>query len=215
MTAVFLKIMRSFVAWLDPKLERFRPPKQKKPPYTPKSSKALIELLKRTPESILSATQRTAIASAMSYQDIPVSQIMAKTEHVVTLHEDDILGALTLDRLYKTGLNTFPVLDQNERVCGILRTDSIDTMRVVEQETKLADCIDRNVCFVRADYSLDMLLSAFLRTNNNFCIVIDHTGEICGYVSLAMFILRFFGSDIIDNFELDADKNAVLARREK
>ena len=199
MTAVFLKIMRSFVAWLDPKLERFRPPKQKKPPYTPKSSKALIELLKRTPESILSATQRTAIASAMSYQDIPVSQIMAKTEHVVTLHEDDILGALTLDRLYKTGLNTFPVLDQNERICGILRTDSIDTMRVVFAP------------FIAAI----MLLSAFLRTNNNFCIVIDHTGEICGYVSLAMFILRFFGSDIIDNFELDADKNAVLARREK
>lgn len=215
MASVFLKIMTKLVGWLDPKLEKFRQPKQKKPPYTPKSSKALIELLQRTPESILNSRQRTAIASAMSYQDIPVSSIMAKTAHVVTLHEDDVLGALTLDRLYKTGLNTFPVLDQNDRICGILRTDSIDTLRVVENETKLADCIDRNICFVRADYSLDMLLAAFIRTNNNFCIVLNHDGDVCGYVSLAMFIMKFFGEEVLDNFELDADKNAVLARREK
>ncbi len=207
--------MTKFVHWLDPKLERFRGPKKKTPPYTPKTEKDLVGVLQRTPDDVINQIQRIAIASSMSYQTIPVAKIMAKAEHVVSLHEDDILGALTLDRLYKTGLTIFPVFDKAEQICGVLRTESIDTLKVVENETKLADCIDRNICYVRADYSLDMLLSAFIRTNNNFCIVIDHSGEIVGYVTLDMFIVKFFGEEIIDNFNLDADKNAVAKRSQK
>ena len=190
--------MTRFVHWLDPKLERFRGPKKKPQPYTPKNEKELVGVLQRTPETVLSAVQRVAIASAMSYQNIPVSKIMEKAEHVVSLHEDDILGALTLDRLFKTGLTIFPVFDQSEQICGILRVEQIDALKVV-----------------RADYSLDMLLATFLRTNNNFCIVIDRDGEIVGYVTLGMFILQFFGEGVYDNFELDADKTAVARRSQK
>ena len=207
--------MTKFVHWLDPKLERFRAPKHKKPPYTPKTESDLAKLLQRTPDSVLSKTQRIAIASSMSYQTVPVAKIMARAEHVVTLHEQDVLGALTLDRLYKTGLTIFPVYDSNEQICGILRTDEIDPLKVVESETRLADCIDRNIYYVRADYSLDMLLSVFIRTNNNFCVVIDHDGAICGFVSLDMFITKFFGEEIIDDFESDADRQAVILRSQK
>lgn len=206
--------MTRFVRWLDPKLDRFRAPK-KKTPYTPKTEKDLVGVLQRTPSDILSEVQRIAIASSMSYQTVPVSKIMAKAEHVISLHEDDALGALTLDRLFKTGLSVFPVFDKTEQVVGVLRTDSIDPLKTVENATKLADCIDRNICYVRGDYSLDMLLSAFIRTNNNFCIVVDHNGKIIGYVTLAMFITKFFGEEIIDSFDLDADIHAVARRTEK
>lgn len=70
--------MTRFVHWLDPKLERFRGPKKKPEPYTPKNEKELVGVLQRTPETVLSAVQRVAIASAMSYQNIPVSKIMEK-----------------------------------------------------------------------------------------------------------------------------------------
>ena len=206
--------MTKFVHWLDPKLDRFRTPK-KKTPYTPKTEKDLVGILQRTPSDILTETQRIAIASSMSYQTVPVSKIMAKAEHVVSLHEDDVLGALTLDRLFKTGLTVFPVFDKSEQIVGVLRTDSIDPLKTVENATKLSDCIDRNICYVRGDYSLDMLLSAFIRTNNNFCIVVDHDGKIIGYVTLDMFIAKFFGEEIIDNFNLDADRIAVSRRTEK
>ena len=206
--------MTKFVHWLDPKLDRFRTPK-KKTPYTPKTEKDLVGILQRTPSDILTETQRIAIASSMSYQTVPVSKIMAKAEHVVSLHEDDVLGALTLDRLFKTGLTVFPVFDKSEQIVGVLRTDSIDPLKTVENATKLSDCIDRNICYVRGDYSLDMLLSAFIRTNNNFCIVVDHDGKIIGYVTLDMFIVKFFGEEIIDNFNLDADRIAVSRRTEK
>lgn len=206
--------MTKFVHWLDPKLDRFRTPK-KKTPYTPKTEKDLVGILQRTPSDILTETQRIAIASSMSYQTVPVSKIMAKAEHVVSLHEDDVLGALTFDRLFKTGLTVFPVFDKSEQIVGVLRTDSIDPLKTVENATKLSDCIDRNICYVRGDYSLDMLLSAFIRTNNNFCIVVDHDGKIIGYVTLDMFIVKFFGEEIIDNFNLDADRIAVSRRTEK
>lgn len=206
--------MTKFVHWLDPKLDRFRTPK-KKTPYTPKTEKDLVGILQRTPSDILTETQRIAIASSMSYQTVPVSKIMAKAEHVVSLHEDDVLGALTLDRLFKTGLTVFPVFDKSEQIVGVLRTDSIDPLKTVENATKISDCIDRNICYVRGDYSLDMLLSAFIRTNNNFCIVVDHDGKIIGYVTLDMFIVKFFGEEIIDNFNLDADRIAVSRRTEK
>lgn len=214
MKSLIKKLMTRFVRWLDPKLDRFRAPK-KKTPYTPKTEKDLVGVLQRTPSDILSEVQRIAIASSMSYQTVPVSKIMAKAEHVISLHEDDALGALTLDRLFKTGLSVFPVFDKTEQVVGVLRTDSIDPLKTVENATKLADCIDRNICYVRGDYSLDMLLSAFIRTNNNFCIVVDHNGKIIGYVTLAMFITKFFGEEIIDSFDLDADIHAVARRTEK
>ena len=214
MKSLIKKLMTKFVHWLDPKLDRFRTPK-KKTPYTPKTEKDLIGILQRTPSDILTETQRIAIASSMSYQTVPVSKIMAKAEHVVSLHEDDVLGALTLDRLFKTGLTVFPVFDKSEQIVGVLRTDSIDPLKTVENATKLSDCIDRNICYVRGDYSLDMLLSAFIRTNNNFCIVVDHDGKIIGYVTLDMFIVKFFGEEIIDNFNLDADRIAVSRRTEK
>ena len=56
MGAIFYKFMSGVVRWLDPKMERFRPPKRTKP-YVPKNHRDFEQLLKRTPEDILPEQQ--------------------------------------------------------------------------------------------------------------------------------------------------------------
>ena len=210
----FHKIMVKFTASIDPKLEKYRPPKKKEPPFTPQTEAELIGVLKRTPESLLDIKARNLLASAMSFDKTAVSVIMSPRREMEFLHETDFLGPLTFDKLYKSGSNRFPVLDQNDLVCGILNTDNVDPLAVTE-DTPIAKYMDTNVSFVRADYTLEMLLATFIRTDSSYCIVIDKQENIKGFVTLDTLMYVLFGREITDSFDNDASATAVAKRNKK
>ena len=62
--SLFYRIMAKFTAAIDPKLEKYRPPKKKEPPFTPKTEDELIGVIKRTPKTLLDAQARNLLASA-------------------------------------------------------------------------------------------------------------------------------------------------------
>ena len=130
------------------------------------------------------------------------------------LHETDFLGPLTFDKLYKSGANRFPILDENDQVCGILNTDNVDPLAITE-ETPIAKYMSTDVYFVRADYTLEMLLATFIRTNSSYCIVVDKNANIKGDVTLDTLIFVLFGREIADSFDNDASALAVAKRSEK
>ena len=216
MAPVKNKIMPKVVKWLDPKLQTYRAPQKKQPPFTPHTEQELVDVISRTPKDVLDSKRRYLIASAMTYQDVPVSRIMVRVKDAdLFLRESGTLSALVLDRLYKTGFDCFPVLDDTGEICGVLRTTNLDPLKIANQETPVADCLDRDLCFVRNDYSLEMLIATFMRTNNNICIVVDKDAKTCGFVTLGMFVQKFFGQRIVDHFDADRDKNAVADRTQK
>ena len=144
----FYKLMAKFTAKIYPKLEKYRPPKKKEPPFTPHTEEELIGVIKRTPKTLLDARTRNLLASAMAFDKMAVSVIMSPKREMEFLHETDFLGPLTFDKLYKSGANRFPILDQNDQVCGILNTDKVDPLAITE-ETPITKYMSTDVYFVR------------------------------------------------------------------
>ena len=206
--------MTKFTASIDPKLEKYRPPKKKEPPFTPQTEEELIAVIKRTPKTLLDAKTRNLLASAMAFDKMAVSVIMSPKREMNFLHETDFLGPLTFDKLYKSGTNRFPILDQNDQVCGILNIDNVDPLAITE-ETPITKYMSTDVFFVRADYTLEMLLAAFVRTNSSYCIVVDKEAKIKGFVTLDTLMFVLFGREIADSFDSDASVFAVAKRSEK
>ena len=212
--SLFYRIMAKFTAAIDPKLEKYRPPKKKEPPFTPKTEDELIGVIKRTPKTLLDAQARNLLASAMAFDKMAVSVIMSPKRGMEFLHETDFLGPLTFDKLYKSGATRFPVLNQDNQVCGILNTDDADPLAITE-ETPITKYMSTDVFFVRTDYTLEMLLATFLRTNSSYCIVINRDEKIEGYVTLDTLMYVLFGREIADSFDNDSNATAVAKRSKK
>ena len=213
MKSFFHKLMSVFVKWLDPKFAKFRTP-EKKIPYTPQTEKEFIGVLKRTPKDILSDDQRNLIASAMTFDQIPVSEIMTERRDLMLLSEADFLGPLLLDKMFKTGNTHFPVLDKNGNVFGYVNTEDIDPLKITEDQP-LDHYINKKVYFARADYSLQMLLATFLRSDCTYCIIVDKEAHIVGAVTLDTLMTVLFGHHIRDTFDNDANPQAVAERTKR
>lgn len=208
-----VKLMKKFTKWLDPKLAKYRVA-EKKQPYTPKTEKDFIGVLKRTPETILNPEQRNIIAGAMSFDSIPVSAIMTERKEIMFLSETDFLGPILLDKMYKTGIDVFPVVDKEGEICGVIRISEIDPLKITENQP-IDNFIKKNVHFVRADYSLKMLLTAFVRTESSYMIVVDKGARMVGGVSLDELIAVLFGHHLRDSFNSDDSPYSVARRTER
>lgn len=205
--------MTKIVVALDPKLEKYRPPKKVKP-FRPETEQELVAVLKRTPKDVLPDEKRNLIAGAMSFDRISVASVMTPKKDITFLHEGDFLGPLLLDKLYKTGANCFPVLGADKQVCGIVYTDSIDPLNIKEDQP-IDSFINRNIVFVRSDYSLEMALAALLRAHSDYCIVIDKEMELQGCLTLSDITTLLFNRAVADTFDSDASPYAVARRSQK
>ena len=198
------------VVRLDPRFEKYRSPQES---YTPKSKAELIELLSRTPKNILPSSERTIIATAMSFSEKPVHSVMLPKSKMTFVHENDFLGPLTLDTLYKAGFEHFPVVGASGRITGLLHTSELNSLKIKETDRALK-YLDENVFYIRDDHTLEMAMAAFLRTNSYFFIVIDSAEDVIGLITYEMVAENLLGHKIRDNFDKDLDPKAV-SRREK
>lgn len=210
MTPVFFKVASRLVRWLDPRLQKYR----KETPatlYTPESEEELIKLLRRTPTVVLGKNERKLIAGAMSFSDAPVSSIMTPRPAMRLLSDKDFLGPLLLDKLYKSGAKSFVVLDKKQQICGILNTNSFNPLSVAE-DTPISEYMQPTVFYIRADYSLEMALSAFLRTGATLLVVIDRDAKMLGSLDFSRLIEKLFGREVFDSFDRDTSLEAVASR---
>lgn len=204
------KLMKRFVKWIDPKLEKYRKAKESEP-YTPKDVEDLLGILKRAPRDVLTSKQRKIIANAMSFDARKVKNIMIKKEDIVFVHDHDMLGPLMLDRLYRSGYSHFPVLDKTKDVVGILHTDSFNSLQNKNTD-RVEKYLDRNVYYVNENYSLEQALAAFMRTNCYFFIVVNKFEEITGLLPFEDLVYYLLGQTPDDSFAQDADKRMVAKR---
>lgn len=208
MNTFLSKMMQKFVGWLDPKLAPYR---SKQPPFTPKDTKQLIDVLRRTPKSVLSARERDIIAAAMSFSNQYVKKIMIPESEIVYVKAREMLGPLTLDKLYKSGFLHFPVVDSKGEVIGVLHTDALNSLKVKETDTA-KNLLDPRVYYVRSDYTLEQAVAAFIRTNCYFFLVINDDEKIVGLLTYDALMSYLLGEDPVDDFEHDDDKTLVAKR---
>jgi len=202
--------MSGIVRTLDPKLERFRPPKRSKP-YVPKNRRDFELLIKRTPDSILSERKRELIRALIDIETKTAQDLMTPRAKMSVLHEGDELSLFTLDRLSKSGSKCFPVLNKEGQAVGLIRAKDFDISKISEND-KLEPYIDKNVFYVRAEYSVAQLLSVFLRCESGYALVVDDRMKIIGSVSADELFSEVFDF-MPDDFYMDNDSWSVANRR--
>lgn len=181
-------------------------------PYTPTSIEDFLALLKRTPRSVISQRERHVIATIMNFPTTLVSELMLPPSAITYVKEDEILGPLTLDRLYRSGFQHFPVIDKDRRLIGLIHTTALNSLEI-KQTSRAREILDPKVYYLREDYTLNQALAAFLRTNCYFFLVIDRFERIVGMLTYEMIVDYLLGETPTDNFDRDSDRLAVAKRR--
>lgn len=227
--------LTSFTHWADPKLEKYRTPGHSKhtpaktakitevksspknhtpepKEYTPNSTAEFLDLLGRTPRSVLSTRERHVIATIMNFPTVKVSELMLPKSAITYVQVDEVLGPLTLDRLYRSGFQHFPVINHNRKIIGLVHTTSFNNLEIKETRS-VKDILDPKICYVRDDYTLNQALAAFLRTNSYFFLVVDHYERIVGMITYQMLVDYLLGEIPSDNFDHDSDRLAVAKRK--
>lgn len=184
---MFDEAIRKFVKWLDPKLDRYRPKKPNTPKYTPKTIEDFIGVLQRTPKNILSSRDRDRIAAIMSFDNRTVKEIMVPKSKMIFVNEKEILGPLTLDKLYKSGFTNFPVVDTNDKVKGIIHTEALNALEVKKTD-RAEKYLDKTVNYLHVNDSLKFAVEEIERTNSCYFLVLDTEGSLAGFFTIQMLL---------------------------
>lgn len=210
MGALFYKFMSGAVRWLDPKMDRFRPPKRTKP-YVPKNRRDLELLLRRTPADILPEQKLFITQALLNLEEKTAKDVMLPRSKISFLHDNDELSLFTLDRLFKSGGKCFPVLNKSGQTIGLIHAKDFDIVKISENDS-LEPYLDKEIYYVRPEYNVEQLLSTFLRSNCNYALVIDDKMHIVGSVSADRLFSMIFGFQV-DDFCADNDAWAVANRK--
>jgi len=186
--------MRKIIHWLDPKLDKFRTSNDStpKPKYTPHTTEEFIGVLQRTPKSILSSTDRSRIAAIMSFNDRKVADLMVPKSSMVFVNSKDILGPLVLDKLYKSGFTNFPVVDNNNRVKGVIHTEALNALEIKKTD-RAEKYLDKKVYYLHVNDSLKFAVEEIERTNSYYFFVLDENDALAGFFTTQMLLDYLLG----------------------
>lgn len=188
----FKNIMKKIVGWFDAKFERFR---EEKPveEFVPKTQLELIEVLKRTPKNVLSSQEKNIIASIMNLENRRVSDLMIEKDDMIFVKDDEMLGPLNLDKLYKSGYSIFPVIDKNEKIIGIIKTASLNSLEIKEAKKAKKFLEKDKIIFLKENDSIKKVIDEFLKSNSLFFVVKNKDDEIAGMLTFDIVIYYLLG----------------------
>ena len=192
---MFDTFMRKFVNWLDPKLERFRShapkpqpqPAPKPPKYTPSTLEDFIGVMQRTPRSILSDQDRARIAAIMSFDERKVSDLMVPKKDMIFVNSKEILGPLVLDKLYKSGFTNFPVVDNHDKVKGIIHTEALNALEIKKTD-RAEKYLDKTFHYLHTDDSLSFAIEESTRLGTHYFLVLDSSDSLAGFFTTQMLL---------------------------
>ncbi|MBR0465617.1 hypothetical protein IJJ02_02410 [Candidatus Saccharibacteria bacterium] len=191
---MFDDLMRKFVKWLDPKLDKFRSAKTpaKPPKYTPKTLEEFIDVLRRTPKSILSDADRARIAAIMSFDDKKISDLMVEKDKMIFVNHKEILGPLTLDKLYKSGFTNFPVVDNGGKVKGIIHTEALNALEIKKTD-RAEKYLDKEFYYLHMNDSLSFAVEEIERLGSHYFLVLDDKDSLAGFFTTQMLLDYLLG----------------------
>lgn len=192
---MWFNFLQKLVRWLDPKLEKYRThEKNKLKPYSPQTIEEFIGVITRVPKTVLSDSDRAKIAAAMSFNDRIVYDLMLPKSEMVFVRKDEVLGPLVLDKLYKSGLTIFPVVDNKDKVLGVIHTDALNALEIKNTE-RAEKYLDPNFSHLNATDSLEDVIEKVKQTNHFYYLVLDKNNSLAGFLTIPMLLDYFLGKN--------------------
>lgn len=128
----------------------------------------------------------------MSFEERRVIDLMIEKSKMVFVGQDEILGPLTLDKLYKSGFKNFPVINAKEKVIGVLSTEALNDLSIKKTE-KAEKYIDRRVNYLHTKDSLKFAVEEIIRTNGYYFLVLDSVEQLAGFFTVEMLLDYLIG----------------------
>ncbi|MBQ3413425.1 CBS domain-containing protein [Candidatus Saccharibacteria bacterium] len=158
---------------------------------TPKTMEELIKVIQKMPRGVLSARDRERIAAVMSFDERAVEELMVGREKMVFVSEDELLGPLVLDKLYKSGFTNFPVVDGRERVKGVIHTEALNALEI--KKTDRAKKYMSEAYYLHVGDALAFVVEEIERTNSYYFLVLDKEGKLAGFFTVHMLLKYLLG----------------------
>lgn len=177
----------------------------------PRSREDFLEILHNIPLSVFSSSQRKQLETILNLDFVHAEELMLPESRIVYVDQNEVLGPLTLDRLFRSGMKHFPVTNAKNQIIGCIHTARLNSLDI-KQSSTARDILDPNVYYVREDYNLEQVLEVFLRTESYFLLVVDKYGKITGILNFTDLTRYLFGKLKNDGFLYDDDRLAVAKR---
>ena len=185
---MWYQFLKKFVKFIDPKLEKYRDKTPTpKPKYTPKTLEDFIDVIRRTPKSILNTRDRDRIAAIMNFDNRTVKELMIPKSQMVFVNHKEILGPLTLDKLYKSGFTNFPVVDDRNKVKGIIHTEALNALEI-KQTDRAEKYLDKNVYYLHINDSLEHVITEIEHNQSYYFLVLDDHDSLAGFFTIQMLL---------------------------
>lgn len=192
---MWFKFLQKIVNFIDPKLEKYRVhQKPKSELYTPKTLEDFIGVISRAPKTILSSSDRTKIAAAMSFSDHSVSDLMIPKTEMVFVKRSEILGPLILDQLYKSGFTVFPVINEKDKVLGVIRTEALNALEIKKTD-RAEKYLDSNFSYLKDTDSLETAIQKIKTTNSFYFLVLNNEESLVGFFTIEILLDYFLGKN--------------------
>lgn len=178
---MFDSLLRKFVKAIDPKLERYRAKSALRPTkYTPTSTADFIDIMRRTPRSILSTRDRGRIAAIMSFDSRIIGDLMVPKSKMIFVRDNEVLGPLVLDKLYRSGFTNFPVVDTHDKILGVIHTEALNALEI-KITSRASKYIDPHVNYLHITDTLEFAVDEIERTNSYYFLVLDGNESLVGF----------------------------------
>ncbi|MBQ1540173.1 CBS domain-containing protein [Candidatus Saccharibacteria bacterium] len=176
--------------------------------YVPESLEEFVKLIRAMSWDVLSERDRERIAAVMSFDMRRVGELMVGRDKMVFVNENDLLGPLMLDKLYKSGFTNFPVVDNRERVQGVIHTEALNALEIKKTD-RAKKCMERDVAYLHVNDSLEFAVEEIGRTNAFYFLVLDEKEKLAGFFTV-QHLLRYLlgGSEDAENSD-DAKSGEV------
>ena len=118
--------------------------------------------------------------------------LMQPREKMIFIKEVDLLGPLMLDKLYKSGLTDFPVVDSYRHLTGVLHTEALNALEIKKTE-RASKYMEKAVYYLKDTDSLAHAIEEMERTNCYYFFVVDPEEHLAGYITVEMILNYFLG----------------------
>ncbi len=147
---------------------------------------------------ILTANEKTLLASALVFRDKTVKQVMTPKKDMVTVPASEFLGPLVLSELHRSGHSRLPVIGKDiHHVVGVLYLQ--DLLSLNNKKSLTAEkAMDPKVHYVGHNDTLETALGIFLRSHHHLCIVLNDDGQTVGLVTIEDVLEALIGRKILD-----------------
>lgn len=178
----------------------------------PTSKAEILAVIESAPYRVFPKDERRLIEAVLTLKERSVREIMIPKDKIVYVDGNELLGPLTLDRLYRSKLLHFPVKNAKGEVIGAIHTANLNSLEVKES-FRAGEILDPNIYYIREDYTMADALDTFQRCGCYFCLVVNNYGKVMGMVNFGDLTKEIFGELGANDFQRDDDPLAVAKRR--